>query len=261
MSTGIGIGIAGQVYDLKPGVPGGGGADFTNKYAMNFIPASNQELLASATPLLGTAGTGAWTVSVWIYMNSIPSINRRIMDINSGGTSSPNDRFQLFYNASTNKLNISGAWTDNDPTVLAATTWYNVIYRYNGIPSTGNNAGFVINGTLINNKSNAVWNGNTTGTTRIGRNSGGGTWDGYLDEISIYDKYLTDAECIELYNSGNPTDLQSASFVANLTDWWRMGDPTGTGLYPTIPNSRPLGSIELTMTNMTSANIQSVIVP
>tara|TARA_R100000808_G_scaffold23247_1_gene51380 strand:- start:575 stop:1354 length:780 start_codon:yes stop_codon:yes gene_type:complete len=259
MGTGIGVGIAGQVYDLKPGVPGGGPpAAFSNKYAMNFIPASSQALTGSATPLLGTGGTGAWSVSVWIYMNSIPGINRRILDINYGGS----ERFQLFYKSSTNAINVSGAWTDNDPTTFLATTWYNIIYMYDGVPSTSNNARFAVNGTNYNAKSNAVWNQtDVAGTTTIGANNSGtgGFWDGYIDEVSIYNKYLSDAECVELYNGGTPTDLSSASFSANLQHWWRMGDPNGTSYYPTIPDAQ--GSINMTMQNMVAANIQTTIVP
>ena len=255
MSTGIGVGIAGQVYDLKPGVPGGGGpTPFSNLYSTNFIPASNQFLQLSSTPLLGTSGTGAWTVSVWIYMNNIPTTNRRICDINSGGSSTPADRFVLFYKASTNLLNVSGAWTDNSAFPIAATTWYNVIYSYDGNAATAANARFVINGTNIDTKSNATWNqNNITGTSFIGKNAVGGYWDGVLDEFSIWDKYLTDAECIELYNSGTPTDLTASSMTGNLQHWWRMGDPTGPATYPTIVDAK--GSINATMTAMTSANI------
>jgi len=261
MSTGIGVGIAGQVYDLKPGVPGGGGGGgFSNKYAMNFIPASSQALVGSSTPLLGTGGTGAWTVSVWIYLNNIPGVNRRILDINYNGS----ERFQLFYKSSTNALNVAGAWTDNSPFVVSATTWYNVIYSYDGNPSTAANARFVINGTNIDTKSNAIWNQtDITGSTSIGANNASGTpggfWDGYIDEVSIFDKYLTNADCIELFNSGTPTDLSASSMASNLQHWWRMGDPTGTSLYPTIPDAK--GSINMTMTNMVNTNIQSVIVP
>ena len=81
----------------------------------------------------------------------------------------------------------------------------------------------------------------------------GGYWDGVLDEFSIWDKYLTDAECIELYNSGTPTDLTASSMTGNLQHWWRMGDPTGPATYPTIVDAK--GSINATMTAMTSANI------
>ena len=258
MSTGIGVGIAGQVFDLKPGVPGGGGAGFSNKYAMNFIPASNQSLIGSATPLLGAGGTGAWTVSVWFYLNNMPGINRRIIDIGHLGS----ERFQLFYKASSNELSVSGAWTDSTNFVFSATTWYNVLYGYDGNAGTSLNARFIVNGSNLNTKSNATWNQTAAdGNTTIGANNAGtgGFWDGYIDEVSIFDKYLSEAEAIELYNSGTPTDLSASSMAANLQHWWRMADPTGPALYPTIPDAK--GSINMTMTNMVDTNIQTVIVP
>ena len=44
---------------------------------------------------------------------------------------------------------------------------------------------------------------------------------------------------------------------ANLQHWWRMGDPAGPSTYPTIPDVGAVGTNTLTMTGMTSANIQT----
>ena len=46
-------------------------------------------------------------------------------------------------------------------------------------------------------------------------------WSGNLDEVSFWNKGLSAAECITLYNSGCPTDLKASS---GLVSWWRMGD-------------------------------------
>ena len=63
------------------------------------------------------------------------------------------------------------------------------------------------------------------------------------------------ANLLSLYNSGEPTDLKEETFAANLINWWRMGDPSGPGSYPTIADAQ--GSLNLAMTNMTSANINT----
>ena len=259
MGTGIGVGIAGQVYDLKPGgsTPP---PSYSNLYAMQFVPASSQSLVGSATPLLGTSGTGAWSISIWFYLENLPSISRNIIDINQGGS----ERFQMFFK-NNDEINVSGAWTHSVPKAsfaFAADQWYNVIYMYDGNAATPSNVRFALNGSNYFQASNKTWNQtDQTGSTTIGANNGGTSrfWDGYIDEVSIYDKYLTDAECVELYNGGTPTDLSAASFSANLQHWWRMGDPTGTGLYPTIPDAQ--GSINMTMTNMVASNIQTTYVP
>ena len=50
-------------------------------------------------------------------------------------------------------------------------------------------------------------------------------WSGNLDEVSFWDKGLSAAECVALYNSGCPTDLQcSTTSTPGLVSWWRMGD-------------------------------------
>lgn len=103
MPTGIGTGVAGEVFKSQSGV----GSSivpvpaFSNKYAMKFDNldvANNQYLLASATPQLGGAGgSGPWSVSFWFYANALTGSNQRMLDINFSGTG---DRFQLFINNS-----------------------------------------------------------------------------------------------------------------------------------------------------------------
>lgn len=249
MGLGCGNGNANQWTSIKGPV----GPSYSNLYSMEFVAASSQALLASSTALLGTAGTGAWTVSLWFSADALGGTTQRMMDINQGGGG---DRLQIYINTS-NGVAISGAWTDSYAAfALSAGTWFNLIYRYNGNAATANNAGFVMNGTNINNVTNKTWaQVGATGTMRIGRNSAGGYFDGYMDEVSIFNSYLSDAQCIELYNGGTPTDLATSSMAGNLQHWWRMGDPTGTGLYPTIPDAA--GSISLTMQNMVSGNIQT----
>jgi len=77
---------------------------------------------------------------------------------------------------------------------------------------------------------------------------------GSIDEVSLWDKALTAAEIIELYNTGLPGNLATHSATANLTHWWRMGD---NDTYPTLLDGR--GTSDLTMINMLSSNIQAVV--
>ena len=249
MATGIGCGIS-SVFETRVG---SSALPYANVYSVDFKSISSQYLAFPTTPLLGTGGTGAWTISIWFNTDKLVGIVQRIMSINQGGGG---DLLQLYINSS-DAINISGAWTDTYSTFpLTMGTWYNVIYRYNGNAATPNNAGFVMNGTNINNVSNKTWaQVGVTGNAFIGRNSSGGYFNGYLDEASIWDSYLTDAECIELYNAGTPIDLATSSMSANLQHWWRMGDPMGTASYDTIVDAK--GSIDLTMTNMVASNIQT----
>jgi len=48
-------------------------------------------------------------------------------------------------------------------------------------------------------------------------------FDGYLDEISIWNAELEAGDVLELYNNGVYLDLRNHSKIANLSNWWKMG--------------------------------------
>jgi hypothetical protein len=83
-------------------------------------------------------------------------------------------------------------------------------------------------------------------------------FDGNIDECSVWNKALTSAELIAVYNSGVPIDLLSdaGDYVSssNLQGYWRNGDTAGTSVYPTIEDYSS-NSNDGTMTNMDSGDI------
>ena len=85
-------------------------------------------------------------------------------------------------------------------------------------------------------------------------------FEGNIDEGSVWNKALTSAELVAVYNSGVPIDLLSnaGDYVSssNLQGWWRMGDPDGTSAYPTITDAST-NTNNGTMTNMTSGDIET----
>ena len=85
-------------------------------------------------------------------------------------------------------------------------------------------------------------------------------FEGNIDEGSVWNKALTSAELLAVYNSGVPINLLSntEAYVSssNLQGWWRNGDPNGTSAYPTITDDST-NSNDGTMTNMTSADIET----
>jgi|TARA_R110000824_G_scaffold31328_4_gene102064 hypothetical protein len=248
MATGIGVGIAGDVFQTKAGL-GSGPAAFSNLYSMYFDGVS-ESLVGSAVPLLGAGGTGDFSISFWIYVDTVISgTNQRVFSFGAGGTL----QTQMYINAANGNLQFNGPFNDSFAWGASGSTWYHMVFRVNRASATLN-VGFVQDGTIINNKSQTVTTTfDTTGDFYMGRNAGSFGFDGNLDEFAVWDKYLTDADCIEIYNSGTPNDLSTLSMAANLQHWWRMGDPTGTASYPTIVDQT--GGITMTMTNMDSSNI------
>ena len=91
-------------------------------------------------------------------------------------------------------------------------------------------------GTLLFGKYNTVYN-----------------FAGNLDNISMWNTALTEANLLEIYNGGVPLDIKSLGSASSLTNWWRMGDPGGQSSFPTIKDVK--GSVDMTMTNMDSSNI------
>ncbi len=51
-----------------------------------------------------------------------------------------------------------------------------------------------------------------------------GVWDGLMDEFSFWSVEFTAGEVSELYNSGEPGDLSGHSQVANILEWYFLGD-------------------------------------
>ena len=246
MSTGIGAGIS-PVFELKPG--GGAPAGWSDKYSCQFIAADSSYAQLVSTPLLGTGGTGSWTLSFWINFDAVGTgSNQRIIDWGHSG-----QRLQI-YLSGTSFITTSGAIGGSSTYPLAAATWYNIIIRYEFGGGSGN-FGFVINGTNIKNLTRTGPTFTTVGTTWMGKNSSGGYLNGFVDEVTLFTTYLSDAECIQLYNGGAPLDPNETYIPPQLQEYWRMGDPNGPSSYPNLESY--FGSNGWYMAAMTSANIQT----
>lgn len=76
-----------------------------------------------------------------------------------------------------------------------------------------------------------------------------------LDEISIYDEVLDQAQVNSLYNSGTPISVAGVSDY--LLGWWKMGDGD---THPTLSDSSGNGH-DMAMKNMESGDIQEDVAP
>jgi len=79
-----------------------------------------------------------------------------------------------------------------------------------------------------------------------GTQSGTSDLFGLVDEVAIWDSDQS-SNAVEIYNNGTPSDLSTYSPL----HWWRMGDGD---TFPTLTDNGS-GTINLTMTNMTSDDI------
>ena len=67
-------------------------------------------------------------------------------------------------------------------------------------------------------------------------------WEGYIGDIAIWDKALTDAEITALYNLHTPTDM-SKTQPDNLQGYWKMEEGSGTTLVESTGNVGTDGTI------------------
>jgi hypothetical protein len=222
---------------------------FSNLYSVKFNGVDQRLQNTTASPLLGSLGTGNWSVSFWVKVDTmITFANQRLWAFGSGGTL----QTQMYINSSGN-LQFGGPWSDGFSWGASAGTWYHVVYRAN-TGSASANVGYVLDGSTINSKNQTITTTfDTTGATYIGRNSGSYGFEGFIDEFAVWNKYLTNADCLEIYNGGAGVDLNTVAASGNLQHWWRMGDPNGTASYATIVDAK--GSLDLSMVNQISSDI------
>ena len=112
----------------------------------------------------------------------------------------------------------NGNFTAFSGVVPSQNVWYNVVGTYDG-----SNVKIYIDGVL---KATTGASGNINSNTELlmlGDAGYGGFsqfLNGYLDEVSIYNRGLTQSEVTSIYNSGTPNDISSLSPLS----WWRCGD-------------------------------------
>ena len=235
---GIAIGISDAIGMAKAGL------SYSNFHSVQF-DGVDEYLTASNAPAFGT---GDFTINFWAYRTSTTG-SQKVLSKTVGSAT----EFQIAFLASGAAQWSSTLWADNGGTGLISATDTWEMWSYSVSQST-NTATWYKNGANPNAKDITGSTGTFgDGELRFGRYNTAYNYAGNLDEISFWDTALTEAQLLDLYNSGKPTDLTKSTRSSNLIHWWRMGDPGGTSEYPTIADVK--GSVDMTMTNMATSNI------
>jgi len=232
------------------GLPGsgGGGGGFTNTYSLDFDGVD--DYVSTSSNITGSN----ITLSGWVNFNgSYSNFSAHFpMSITPSNTNAPNETLGRFYkNGSTLQIaiqcfdstgaNFSTYFVDN--TTLVGAGWqhicitYNVttkhIYAYlNGVAQNWIKVfGSSTPQAFLTAVSSRVYESDLT-IGRVKPATSTGTYLGLVDEVSTYDRILTQEEITSIASA--PTDLTSLSPVA----WYRMGD---NGAYKSpqwlIPNN------------------------
>ena len=122
-------------------------------------------------------------------------------------------------------------------TKLTSGTWHFITVTYDGTQNTSGLKVYkdgvqVTTGSTSKNLYSGMPNFNIV--TTIGGTDGpvGNTFEDNIADTAVFDKALSSAEIIELYNGGSVKDLEEFSASDNIISWWKMGDDqdaTGAG--------------------------------
>jgi len=243
---------------------GGGAAAFPNLYSLDFDGVDAYVTFGDAdvfTPNSSGANRG-FTMSFWVYPeasgnNSFGSKRRfagggQRYEWNVATDYRTYPYIQFFGN---DNQNIYQVFYIN--TALTLNTWYHIAFTFDLSSANTSIVGY-LNGVKKTNSSGGTYASvgtwaavaNTAAPMDWGRiaNSYGNS---LLDEISLFDDALSEAQVQAIYNSGTPTDLSGDSY---LVGYWRNGDTAGTSVYPTIEDYSS-NSNDGTMNAMVSGDI------
>lgn len=141
-----------------------------------------------------------------------------------------------------NTINVAGNMT------LLPDVWYNFTAVRSGLIGR-----IYLNGTLLGSNSVASFGACTVNQAAIGcRRSSTNTafFSGVVNQFSIFDKALSQAEVIEVWNGGKPLPYTQLSSYANLKAFWAMGN---SDVYPTITDK--ISANNGTLVNMNPSSI------
>ena len=194
--------------------------------AISFNGGNNAELTGTTSSSLAN---GQFSVSAWIYLNSLPS-NTYGYGIVSRGTGGPplTMGYELYVNNNTdgtiarrrkiifNVGNGTSARLAVSSAIPPTTTWIHVVGTYDGT-----NIRLYINGTLDTSNTGGISNPSTTFYIGNRRNLNSSNMNGIIDEVAYFNRALTSFEVLSLYTPnipsyGSPTFLISTGkFIDN----------------------------------------------
>ena len=198
-----------------------------------------------------------FTISAWIY----PTANASATDwrtIISWGSAAQGQGRSFQLNTTNNNLSFGTYQSSTiSSTTLSLNTWYHVAATVD----TGSTK-LYIDGNLDTTGSN-ILNSFTYSKTHVGELYYSATnasrhFAGNIDELALFNSVLSADEISQIYNNGNPFDLNSDTGFytssSNLKAWWRMGDGTEAGSGTTIydMSTNDSNSDDLTLVNQAS---------
>jgi hypothetical protein len=255
---------------------------FANDYSMSFDGTDDYLYINNVENDIDTlfrSQTPQFTVAGWFkYTGGTPTQHPILSKYRFETVSDCDSAFQLRYQTGGNLAWFSNYSAGNSfvglitTQFLTASTWnhFTVIYDYSQI-AADNIAKMFINGQRVTSFTNKeILLANKTffnaavadrANVKIGHSSYKSTnsyFIGMIDEISIWNKNLSDTEASELYNSGTAKNLSDmTAYTTNCIAWYRNGDLSSDnwdGSKWNIYNKKGTTNTDMISTGMIEAN-------
>lgn len=173
--------------------------------------------------------SGSYTISFWTKMADVDPTNHDKRCLWKSYSTTGNVSYDIGPLSGNMRFRTNGGTCTSG--ALSDNTWYHVVC-VRDLADTGSEQRLYINGSSVDTAANT----NTTATgddneeMQIGRyyfgTTGGGYFDGQIDEIGIWSRALTSTEVSDLYNSGNglaypfvsDVDFNATALALSLSD-------------------------------------------
>ena len=231
----LGLGLGGGKASTSSGRPGGGGS-FSNDASISLDGTNDYVTNESLSSTLTVEAVSLWFKPDLAYQTG----GSKDWILSFGGLDSGIALGGNWFGPVTNELitvaNANHLWSYTSTSALSTSTWYHLAIRWESSSSSTNsgNAGYDIflNGTKVGNAFGTYSSGTgakiSADRLTVGARNRGGTiamnYDGFVDEVAIFDSAISEADITAIYNSGVPASLVDYSPAT----WWRMGDICGS---------------------------------
>jgi len=214
--------------------------------ALDYVDAGN---------VLGFERTDSFSISLWFRRDNY---NTTEFLISKQDSTSNSRGYTILIPSNDNRLTVvirnntasSGRLIVDSTVEINDITWHHMVMTYDGSSTVGGITlyldGSDVTGVTSGTLSSTILN---SANFNIGAKNGSNTFQGNIDEVSIFDSELSSSDVTSIYNSGEPNDV---SILSNIVSFFRMGD---NDTYPTVSDN--VGSNDGTMINMTSSDIVS----
>ena len=218
----------------------------------------NEKIQVSNGTALAFERTDSFSISAWVMTPDVVTSGYIFAKEHTTGqgytfSKSSTKLYFLLRKSGTNRLIVSTPTNS-----LIVNTWQYVTVTYNG-NSNASGCNIYIDGvlqtlTIVSNALSASIVSNLA-PALIGARSLGDFYDGYIDEVSIWDKELTSGEETTKYNKGRKNvDYSDMTNYANCVSHWHFGENyTWDGSVLTLPDVKSLN--DGTSSGMDESNI------